>query len=57
LVNQLLESHQLVAVLLVGLLGVGAAQVIELSIEGEEHWIVLFHWATCDADVLILRLP
>ena len=57
MVNQLLESHQLVAVLLVRLLGVGAAQVIELRIEGEEHWIVLFHWAACDADVLILRLP
>jgi hypothetical protein len=57
LVNQLFESHQLVTVLLVGLLGVGVAQVIELRIEGEEHGIVLVHWAACDADLLILRLP
>jgi len=54
--NQLLEPHQLVAILLVGLLVVSAAQVVQLRIEREEYGMVFVHLGPFDAAGQILRL-
>ena len=45
LVDQLFKPHQLVAGLLVGLLDIGAAQVVQLGVEREQHGVVLVHGA------------
>lgn len=56
LVDQLLQANQLVAGLLVGLLGIGAAQAAQLGIEGQQYGMVLVQGAISGPDPTSLSL-
>jgi hypothetical protein len=56
LVDQLLQANQLVAGLLVGLLGIGAAQAAQLGVEGQQHGMVLVQSAISGPDPTSLSL-